>query len=64
MTDKDKIMHKALIKILNDADFTLKMREVSTFIEVYKWVQEMPQNWKKPAPVKEEKPKVTRKKKS
>jgi hypothetical protein len=66
MTERDKIMHKALLKVLAEADFTLKAREVGTFLQVYNWVQKMPNNWVsvKDKKLEENKPKTTRKKKA
>lgn len=61
MTKEDKILHQALIKLLNEGTFQLKAREVPPFLRVYNWVQAMPENWKQPEPVA---PKPTRKKKA
>jgi uncharacterized coiled-coil DUF342 family protein len=73
MDKADKAYHAGLLKLVNDADFTLKAREVGTFIDVYKWVKELPAKFeeyenkikdleKKLASL--EKPKTTRKKKN
>lgn len=40
--DKDKALHKGLMKILDEATFTLKAREVAAFVQIYNWVKEMP----------------------
>lgn len=48
MTDRDLLIHKGLIKILDDATFQLKAREVAAFLEVYKWVKELPEKFKEP----------------
>jgi hypothetical protein len=37
LTDKDKAMHKGLMKILDDGTFELKAREVPAFIKIYNW---------------------------
>jgi hypothetical protein len=41
-TDKDRALHKGLIKVLDDATFQLKAREVAAFAEIYKWVINLP----------------------
>ena len=33
-------MHKALLKVLDDATFQLRAREVASFIHVYNWVKD------------------------
>jgi hypothetical protein len=35
-------LHQALIKVLNEGTFSLKAREVPAFLEVYRWVQALP----------------------
>lgn len=42
MTEQDKALHKALIKILNDGSFELKAREIQAFLNVYNWVVDLP----------------------
>jgi hypothetical protein len=39
MNNRDLVMHQALMKVLNEGTFSLKAREVPTFLEVYKWTQ-------------------------
>ena len=52
MTDQDKAMHRGLMKLLDEADFTLKAREVAAFIQIYNWTKELPNKMKQPEPVK------------
>jgi hypothetical protein len=53
MDEKDLALHKGLMKILNDGDFTLKVREVPTFVKVYEWANQLPQHFtRKPVPRK------------
>ena len=61
MTEKDKAMHKGLLKMLNDATFPLKAREVSAFVDVFTWAQDLPNLLKKEEPVKEVKKTVRKK---
>lgn len=35
-------MHQALMKLLNEATFSFKAREVPTFLKVYEWARELP----------------------
>jgi hypothetical protein len=42
MTDKDTAMHRGLMKLLNEATYSLKAREVGPFADVYKWAQDIP----------------------
>ena len=52
MTDKDKALHAGLMKLLNEATFSLKAKEVNSFMAVYNWSKEIPEmisDKKKPA---------------
>jgi len=40
-TEKDRALHKGLMKILDEGSFTLKAREVAAFIEIYRWAKEL-----------------------
>lgn len=53
-TEKDKALHKGLMKILDEGTFPLKAREVIAFAEIYAWVKSLPDK-------KEEQTKVKRK---
>ena len=46
MTDKDKAMHRGLMKLLDEASYTLKAREVPAFIQIYNWVKNLPKESK------------------
>jgi len=59
INDSDKALHKALMKILDEGTFSLKVREVPAFIKVYNWVSGMADEQPKPQP----KPKKKAKKK-
>jgi len=61
LTPTDKAMHNGLLKLLNEASFTLKAKEVSAFASIYKWVQDMPENLESKKPVVDEKKKVNKK---
>ena len=53
LTDKDKALHKGLLKLINEADFNLKAREVRAFLEVIAWATELEKNFtRKPKPKK------------
>lgn len=42
MNNEDLLFHKALMKILDEATYSLKAREVASFIKVYEWTKEIP----------------------
>lgn len=50
--EKDLALHKGLIKILDEATFPLKAREVAAFAQVYAWVKDLP-NRKKEVEIKQ-----------
>lgn len=51
MNDKDKAMHSGLIKLINEANFTMKAREVRAFLEIVSWVNDLEKNFtRKPEP--------------
>lgn len=61
MTQRDRQMHQGLMKILNDADFTIKRREAIPLLQVIEWAEkELPALISKEPVVK----KTTRKKKA
>ena len=39
LNPKDRALHAGLIKILDDATFPLKAREVQAFAQVYAWAK-------------------------
>lgn len=41
-TKEDEALHKGLMKLLDEASFTLKAREVRAFLLVYEWTKELP----------------------
>ena len=45
MNDKDKAMHNGLLKLINDANFVLKAREVRAFLEIVSWVNDLEKNF-------------------
>lgn len=47
MEKRNLVMHQALMKLFNEGTFELKAREVPTFLEVYKWANEIPKLIKK-----------------
>jgi hypothetical protein len=49
-TEKDMALHRGLMKLLEDATFPLKAREVSSFALIYSWAKDLPSR-NKPAPV-------------
>ena len=53
--EKDKAFHKGLMKLLDEASFDLKAREVRAFLAVYDWAKNLPEKFK------EEKPPVKKK---
>lgn len=42
MTKEDLAYHKALMKLLDEATFSLKAREVAAFTHVYNWAKDLP----------------------
>lgn len=42
MNEQNRALHRALLKILNEATFPLQAKEVNAFIKVYDWVKNMP----------------------
>jgi len=52
--EKDKALHKGLLDLLNDGDFTVKMRAAPKMIAIYNWVLNMPSEFiRKPEEIKE-----------
>lgn len=45
-TKEDEALHKGLIKLLDDATFELKAREVKAFAAVYSWAVDLPNKFK------------------
>lgn len=45
MNEKDKAMLNGLIKLINEADFVLKAREVRAFFEIVNWVTDLEKNF-------------------
>lgn len=41
--EKDKALHKGLMKILDEATFQLKAREVQAFAAIYNWAKGLEQ---------------------
>ena len=41
-TDQDVAIHKGLMKLLDEATFPLKAREVESFRVVYNWAKSLP----------------------
>lgn len=44
---EDLLLLKGLEKILNEATFPLKKREVAAFVAIMKWVEDLEENIKK-----------------
>ncbi len=42
MTKEDLAYHKALMKLLDEATYSLKAREVAAFAHVYNWAKDLP----------------------
>ena len=42
MNKEDVAFHKALMKLLDEATFNLKAREVKAFLAVYEWASGLP----------------------
>jgi len=42
LTEKDIALHKGLMKLLNEASFVLKAREVIAFSDIYAWTNSIP----------------------
>lgn len=41
-SERDILFHKGLMKLLDEARFDLKAREVGAFIQVYNWAKDLP----------------------
>ncbi len=50
---EDEVLHKGLMKLLDDATFHLQAREVKAFLVIYDWVKNLPR--------REEQPKIKQK---
>lgn len=60
MNDKNKALHAGLMKILNEATFSLRAREVTSFGAVYNWAKDLQNSFiEKPEP--KPKKKITKK---
>lgn len=46
--EKDKAFHKGLMKLLDEASFDLKAREVRAFLAVYEWARTLPEKMNEP----------------
>lgn len=44
---EDEAMHKGLMKLLEEASFNLKAREVRAFLAVFEWTKNLPEKMKK-----------------
>lgn len=42
MSEKDLALHRGLMKLLEEATFQLKAREVAAFAQVYSWAKDLP----------------------
>lgn len=40
-TEKDKALHKGLMKLLEEGSFTLKAKEIAAFAEIYGWAKRL-----------------------
>lgn len=58
-TDEDKALHKGLMKLLDEASFSLQAREVRAFLVIYEWTKNLPN--KVEPQIKEKKPNVRNK---
>lgn len=43
LSKEDLVFHKALMKVLDDATYPLKAREVKSFLAIYDWASRLPQ---------------------
>ncbi len=41
LTQRERALHKGLMKLLEEGSFTLKAREVAAFAEIYKWTKSL-----------------------
>ena len=42
MNKDDVVLHKGLMKLLDEATFSLQAREVKAFLVIYEWAKNMP----------------------
>lgn len=42
-TKEDKVLHKGLMKLLDEATFPLKAREAKAFLVIYEWTKNLPE---------------------
>lgn len=55
--EKDKALHKGLMKILDEGTFQLKAREVSAFAAIYNWAKSLEQRAQVPVEKQKDKKK-------
>ena len=41
-TREDEILHKGLMKLLDEGSFSLQAREVKAFLVIYDWIKNLP----------------------
>ena len=46
MKKEDEALHKGLMKLLDEASFNLRAREVRAFLVIYEWTKNLPQKLK------------------